>query len=129
MAKYNVEIIENLSKVVEVEAASYEEAELIVEEMYDNSEVILDYEDKEDTNFKPYPSQKIRGNFSISVDFDKNKRNVFIATKSSSRASYPCKTEDDLRAAINTYISNYIELEPVNAIKEKKSKDKDRDGR
>lgn len=129
MAKYNVEVVETLSRVVEIEANSYEEAESIAEEMYDNSEIILDWEDKEDTDYKPYPTQNIKDNFIITVDFDKKQGDVYIATEDSSGASYPCKTEDDLKSAINTYISNYIELEPVKEIQEKKHKDKEREER
>lgn len=129
MAKYNVEIVETLSRVVEIEAPTYEEAEAKAEEMYDKVEIVLDYEDREDVNYKPYPSQKLKENFVITVDFDKSERDVYISTENSSGASYKCETEEDLKSAINTYISNYIELDKVRAIREPKSKDKGREER
>lgn len=129
MKKYNVEVVETLSRVVEIEADSYEEAEAKAEKMYDNSEIILDYEDKEDVNYKPYPSQKIKESFIITVDFDKDERDVLIATETSSGAKYKCETEEDLKSAINTYIFNYIEFDKVRAIKERKIKDKGREER
>lgn len=126
MAKYDVEIVETLSRVVEIEADSYEDAEATAEEMYDNTEIVLDYEDKEDTDYKPYPSQTISKSFVITVDFDKKKRDVYIATENSSGANYKCETKEDLKSAINTYISNYIEFDKVKAIREKKTKDRER---
>lgn len=129
MSKYNVEIVETLSRVVEIEAQTYEEAEEKAEEMYDKVEIVLDYEDKEDVNYKPYPSQKIKDNYIITVDFDKDEKNVYISTKNSSGANYKCETKDDLKSAINTYINNYIELENVKAIKERNTKNKGREER
>lgn len=125
MAKYNVEVVETLSRVVEIEADSYEDAEAIAEEKYNNSDIILDWEDKEDTNYKPYPSQKISDDFVITIDFDKRRRDVYISTENSSGASYKCETEDDLKSAISTYISNYIELEAVMPEKDIRKKDKE----
>ena len=45
MPMYNVEITETLTKVVPVEAESAKDAERIVELLYSNSEIILDYSD------------------------------------------------------------------------------------
>lgn len=129
MAKYNVEVVETLSRVVEIEADSYEDAERVAEEMYDNSEIILDYEDKEDTNYKPYPSKKISDSLNITIDFDKRKKNVFIAEENSSGATYPCETEDDLKSALDTYISLYVKCDPVKAEIDIRKKDKGREER
>ncbi len=57
MKIYNVEVVETLSRVVEQKAKSYEEAEEIVSEKYDKTEIVLDWNDLEDTSYKPYPSQ------------------------------------------------------------------------
>lgn len=43
--KYDITIIETLSRSIEVEADSYDDALIKVEEMYDNQEIILDSED------------------------------------------------------------------------------------
>ena len=74
MDKYNIEIIETLSRVVEQKANSYEEAEELVSNKYDKSEIILDYEDKEDVMFKPYPSQEIKSNFKVNITYNKDKK-------------------------------------------------------
>lgn len=42
MKKFNVKVVETLSKVVEVKAETIEEAEKIVTNMYDNEEIVLD---------------------------------------------------------------------------------------
>lgn len=45
MMKFSIEVKEVLNRVVTVEAESYSEAQEIVEDMYYNSEIILDYSD------------------------------------------------------------------------------------
>lgn len=52
MEKYKVEIIETLQKTVEVEADNKEDALHKVMKMYKNEEVILDYNDFVDLDFR-----------------------------------------------------------------------------
>lgn len=52
MDKYKVEITETLQKTVEVEADNKEDALHKVMKMYKNAEVILDYNDFIDLDFK-----------------------------------------------------------------------------
>ncbi len=52
MDKYKVEITETLQKTVEVEEDNKEEALHKVMKMYKNEEVILDYNDFVDLDFK-----------------------------------------------------------------------------
>ena len=125
--KYGVEVIEALSRVVEIEAETYEDAEEIASSRYSNSEIVLDWNDLNGVSYKPYPSQKIKENFSINIDFDKDEKNVFIATENSSGAKYKCETEEDLKIALNSYIDNYIELECVNGIEKESEQKKKRD--
>lgn len=113
MKRYNIEIVETLSRVIEVDAKDYKSALEKVEEMYDNQEVILDYNDKTDTDFIPYPSQKIKESFELNVDYDKRNQTIWIGYEDGSGTKYPCKTLDDLKSAINTYCSIYINLEKV----------------
>ena len=54
MSKYKIEITETLQKVVEVEAASEREAEQKVKEMYKSEEVVLDYKDFINVDFKNF---------------------------------------------------------------------------
>ena len=56
MPMYNVEITETLTKVVPVEAESAKDAERIVELLYSNSEIILDYSDFLDWEITVLPS-------------------------------------------------------------------------
>ena len=123
MAKYNVEVVETLSKVVEIEADSYKEAEEKAEEMYDNADIVLDWEDKEDTEFKPYPPQKIKDSFVITFDFDKQERDVYIADENGSGLNYRCETTQDLKNAISTYVNDCIGYEMVKPIRERKIKE------
>ncbi len=113
MKKYNVEIVETLSRVVEVEAKNYEEAENKVDEMYHNQEIVLDWEDIEDRDFKPYPSRELADSFSLSIDYDRNSQDVWIGNEDGSGARYNCKNYDELISAIKTYCDSYVEcLEP-----------------
>lgn len=126
MKIYNVEVIENLSRVVSQKANSYEEAEEIVSSKYDNEEIVLDWNDLNSTNYKPYPPQIIKKSFNIEIDFDKKEGNVIIADECSSGVDYDCKSIEDLKIAINSYLDNYIELEKVVPEKTIKKKDLER---
>ena len=52
MRKFKVEVEEYLSKTIEVEAKTREEALMIVKKMYEKEKVILDNRDFVDKNFK-----------------------------------------------------------------------------
>lgn len=52
MEKYRVEITETLTRTVEVFASDDEEAEKKVINMYQNEEVVLDFNDLDDTSFE-----------------------------------------------------------------------------
>lgn len=49
--KYKVTITETLKRTVEVEAASYMQAQNIAEDMYNNEDIVLDYNDFYEVNF------------------------------------------------------------------------------
>jgi len=70
MALYNVEVRETLSRVVEQEADSYEDAKEIVASRYLDSEIVLDWEDLESVEYEEYPSPKIQEGFNINIDFN-----------------------------------------------------------
>lgn len=115
MALYNVEVKEELSRVVEQEAESYEDAEELVATRYIEEEIVLDWEDLNSTTYQPYPPQKIKDSFNIQVDFDREGENVFISDESSSGTEYKCRNIEDLKIAFNDYLDKYIELENVKA--------------
>ena len=52
MEKFDVEIIETLSKIVRVEAESKSHAIILTTEMYNEKEIILDSSNHIETNFK-----------------------------------------------------------------------------
>jgi len=52
MAKFKVQVIETLSKVIEVEANSEVEANVILSQKYHDEEIILDSSDHLSTEFK-----------------------------------------------------------------------------
>ena len=52
MRKFNVEVVETLSRVVETEAKDYNEAVLNVADKYHNEDIVLDYNDLEKTDYK-----------------------------------------------------------------------------
>ena len=82
MALYSVEVVETLSRVVEQDAPTYEDAESLVEEKYDNQEIVLDSVGYKGVEFRQFPSPKIKESFNITIDFDKVEKNVYISTES-----------------------------------------------
>ncbi|NLL90258.1 MAG: protein dpnD [Dehalococcoidales bacterium] len=51
MAKFNIEIIETLNRVIEVEATDENEALNIIYQKYRNSDIVLSADDYADTSF------------------------------------------------------------------------------
>jgi len=51
MGSFKIEVKETLSRIIEIEASSYDEAYLKVKEMYNSEEIVLDTEDYIDTEF------------------------------------------------------------------------------
>ena len=127
MNKYNVEIIETLSKVVDQEATSYEEAEKLVMNKYKNEEIILYSEDYVNTEYKPYPSQKIKDNFRVNLMYDKKQQQLFIEDKRGCR-NYSCEDTSDLKVILTEYFDNNVELEAVlpEKVENKKNKGRER---
>lgn len=126
MKIYNVEVVETLSRVVEQKAKSYEEAEELVSAKYSDSEIILDWNDLEDTSYKPYPSQEIKKDFLVTIQFKKDK-NELLVTDTKGTMNYSCKKLEDLECLIKTYIDNNVVLEDV--VPERTIKSKDREER
>ena len=117
MAIYNVEIVEKLSRVVEQEANSYEEAENLVQEKYDNEEIILDWNDCEKVEYKKYPYPKIKNNLTIYFNFNKDDNSVCIQNIQNffdSGAIYNCKTKEDLKMVFNSFIDDHIDFDNNN---------------
>lgn len=124
MAKYKVEVVETLSRVVEQEAKSYEDAEELVASRYADEDIILDWQDLEDTSYKPYPPQKIKDNFRVSFAYNKEKNQLFVEDKRGC-INYSCKDTSDLIVLLKEYFDNNVELEKVMPEKAMKNKSKD----
>lgn len=126
MKKYNVEVVETLSRVVEVEANNYEEAEEIVEEKYSNSDIVLDWNDLECTEYNPYPSREINQDFKLNVDFDKTDGTISIGSENGSGTTYKCKTYEDLLLSLKMYCQDYIQYKEPICEKNSKNKEQER---
>ncbi len=82
LEKYEVEIVENLSKTISIKAESFEQAKEIVMETYNESRILLDSNDFAFTEFlnpKKYElnSEKIKG-FLFSKDYPNNLKEIQI---------------------------------------------------
>lgn len=127
MKLYNVEVIETLSRVVEQKANSYEEAEELVSARYSNEDIVLDWNDLDDTSYRPYPSQKIKESFFIGIEYDKENNTVAIGSvENDSIKDYSCKNMEDLRFALKNYLENNVSLDDVQPEKIIKKKDHER---
>jgi hypothetical protein len=51
METFKIEVKETLSRIIEIEANSCEEAFLIIEDLYKNQEIVLDADDFIETEF------------------------------------------------------------------------------
>lgn len=124
MAKYNVEVVETLSRVVEQEANSYEDAEKLVATRYSDEEIVLDWQDLFDTNYKPYPSQKIKSDFSVQFMYNKSKQELIVSDKSGT-INYSCKNFEELEVLLKDYFDDHVELEEVMPEKDIRKKAKE----
>lgn len=113
MTLYNVEVIEKLSRVVEQDADSYEDAEELVATKYADEEIALDWEDLEYTKYEPYPSQELAEDFNVNIKYDSKNKILNFSNKYESIATYDCKTQEDFNNALNDFFEDYIELEDV----------------
>lgn len=111
MSKYQVEIVETLSRVVDIEANNYEEALEKAQKKYDNSDIILDWEDLENVDYKEYPYPKMKDDFTLQIDYNNNDNSVIIGTESSSGEKYYCSDIKELKNSINEYVDNYIDYD------------------
>jgi len=57
MKTFKIEVQETLSRIIEVEAQTEEEAYLIIKKMYSNEEIVLDSSDYIDTEIKEYEDE------------------------------------------------------------------------
>lgn len=111
MALYNVEVRETLSRVVEQEADSFEDAKEMVATRYLDSEIVLDWEDLESVEYDEYPSPKIQEGFNVNIEFNINTKELSFSDEYELIATYDCKTLEDLNNALKSYFKDALELE------------------
>ena len=125
MNLYEIEVIETLKRVVSEKANSYDEAKNLVEEKYSNGDIVLDYEDYVETDFKPHKEQLIKDNFKVIVEYDKETEVVTFLQNADSK-SYFCKNNQALKEVIQSYFDKNIELEDIEKSKNQEREREDR---
>lgn len=125
MKKYGIEIEESSSRVIEVDANSYEEAQDKVEEMYRNQEVILDYEDYNGVRYEPFPSQRIKDNYKLTIEYDNKNENLKIIDSNNKIQESKCRTKEDFVFLVENYVREYIPMEKVKPLEPVKPKNKE----
>ena len=113
MSLYKVEVKETLSRVIEQEAESYEEAKEMVATKYAEEDIVLDWEDLDFTNYSPYPSQNIVEDFNINIKYDVKNKMLNFSNEYESIATYDCKNLEEFNIAIKDFFEDYIELDEV----------------
>lgn len=113
MVLYNVEVVETLSRVIEQEADSYEDAVELVSTRYAEEDIVLDWEDLESTKYKPYPSQELSEDFNINVKYDVKNKILNFSNNYESIATYDCKSLEEFNTAFKDFFDDYIELKEV----------------
>ena len=120
MAKYQVEVVETLSRVVEVEADNYEEAEDEVTKMYDNEEIVLDWQDLVSTEYKQYPSPKLDNDFNLDLKYSKDNKTLSVTDDKFKNSVNSCKDYDELYYTIKNYFDDMYRKERSDLIKSTK---------
>ena len=116
MALYNVEVKEELSRVVEQEADSYEEAEEIVSTRYIEEDIVLDWNDLNYTKYEPYPSQEIVEDFEVNIKYNSKEKFLMIYDKyGESLITESCKNSEELKIILEDFFGDYPELADVKA--------------
>lgn len=101
MAKFDIEVVETLSRVIEVEANDTEEAKAIVEDMYNNEEIILDWQDLESVEYKEYPYPKFHEDFSMDIDFSQKDNKVKVKSGNLIDSELSCKNAEELKISLS----------------------------
>lgn len=113
MAIYNVEVIEELSRVVEQEAESYEDAVELVATRYIEEEIVLDWEDCVSTKYQPYPSQELAEDFNVIINYDKKNKLLNFIDEFHSTVTYYCEDLEEFNIFLDDFLKKHIKLEEV----------------
>lgn len=85
---YKVYVTETLRRECEIEAASEEEALQLLEEKYNENEIVLDYSDLADTEFSNCDGIEVLVKASDKLEAIDKARSIFIANKIEFKSLY-----------------------------------------
>lgn len=108
MKKYDIEIEEILRRVISQEADSIESALDIVEEKYDNEEIVLDSSDFVEKSFNNLYSKPLKEELHISIDFNPE-CNLLKIISNNKEDKYFCDCVRDLNRCLQTFVADYLE--------------------
>lgn len=108
MKKYDIEIEEILRRVISQEADSIESALNIVEEKYNNEEIVLDYNDFVEKSFNNLYSKPLKEKLHISIDFNPQS-GILKVVSNNKEDKYFCDCVRDLDRCLQTFVSDYLE--------------------
>ncbi len=114
MALYNVEIRETLSRVVEQEADSYEEAKILVLQRYEDGDLVLDLDDSNGMEYVQYPIQKLNEDFNINLNYNSKLGYLSISDEFESLLTCECKNIEKLSNELNVFFDDYLNSDKMN---------------
>ena len=110
MKKYDIEIEEILRRVITgVEAKDINEAINIVEERYDNEEIVLDSSDFVENSFNNLYSKNLDKDIEFSIKYDSNAGLLAIKSDGYIDGEYVCDSARDIYRCLETYVNDYVE--------------------
>lgn len=120
MSKYKVKITEKLTKVVEQEANSYEEAIDIVSNKYNDGKIILNLNNYDSVEYNRYPTPKILEDFNINLNYNSKRNELSFSDEYELLSIYECKNVQDFEIALNDFFNDCLELEEEQEYKKDK---------
>lgn len=108
MKKYDIEIEEILRRVISQEADSIESALNIVEEKYDNEEIVLDSSDFVEKSFNNLYSKPLKEKLHISIDYNPQS-SILKIVSNNKEDKYFCDCVRDLDRCLQTFVDSYLE--------------------
>ncbi|MCI8346433.1 MAG: hypothetical protein HFJ12_00605 [Bacilli bacterium] len=96
MAKFNIEVVETLSRVVEIDADTLDDALFMAEEMYNNEEIELDYNDKVSTDYKEYPYPRFQDDFNVDLNYSKEDNKLKVKSGNIIESEHSCNNSEEL---------------------------------
>lgn len=110
MNKYDIEIEEVLRKVIQnVEAKDIEEAINIVNEKYNNEDIVLDSSDFVESDIRNLYSKNLNKDMNFYIKYNSNDGILTIIHDDHKEGKYVCDSARDISRCFENYILDYIE--------------------